>query len=265
MAVLIWIYLYSNEIFLPVSILVFLSVLSGLILPSIFISWLVIGLMSIGMAILILGRVFISFPSQLILLFVFPFFALISFFIHLNIFMRRSTLHDLKNVRSFARHMDSLTNLRGVQSAEKFYKKCVRFVRLSPDLEIDFNVTLIRLAHQEQFYQLDHSAYTHVIYQIADTLKYTRLPSEHIFYIGSGDFLLLSASLSNELFDYLNRITSTQLNLVHFKAGSQSHNLQYKWGSEKVTQMNVKNFSDYGEMIHRLNRKLETEIVVEYL
>lgn len=123
------------------------------------------------------------------------------------------------------------------------------------------DVTAIHWVHNQQFRQFHHDDYNQALQQIAHVLKERRLPSEALYFLGNGTFLILSYHLPNITFAYQNQ--STREGLADLLIGKATP--QFKWGHLKVDDINVTSFETLESVMRHIERDMETDIVVEYL
>lgn len=114
---------YSTTVATAMLILVLLGTAAGTLIPNILLTWLIIGLSTIGIAILMMGYVVMTIPIKIGLLLAFPVCASLST-------LRRSILSDWgwidrnrAEINSYAEHYDQITKLQTKYNAQKIYKR----------------------------------------------------------------------------------------------------------------------------------------------
>ncbi|KGO31983.1 hypothetical protein ACKP2L_07120 [Oenococcus alcoholitolerans] len=263
-AVLVWSNSFLPQYLETIALLIAISILLGMFLPTILISWVVIIIVSTGIVILTAGSVFLTVPERIFLIAIFPFFAFLTQLVHENILLRRESLRVMKHIKSFSNHVDTVTNFRRSRLAKKFYGNCIRFLRNNPNIKIVYRVALINLAHQEQFFQLNNREYFRIIASAANVLKKIRMPSEHIFYLDDRSFLLIFPATTFKDYDQINAKTEQELNKIRFRSVNSVYEVQFMLETITVNAKNVDKYTDLKQVLHRLHRKLETHIIKEY-
>lgn len=253
--------LHAAEISTVSIVLLVVGLAGGSLIPSILTTWLIILLSVLGIAILLLGTVPISLSSKLMLLAVFPVGAgltSINRYVLLRSGWGKSNRRDIER---YAFHYNPVTKLQQTHNAEKMYQKTVRFIQNDPDATLWFNITAIHWANNTQFKQFHAAEYDKVLRKIAKVLKDYRLPSESLYYLGRGTFLIISHHLSADDYAKRNRFTEEHLNEIALLGTTP----QFKWGSLKVDHSNADRFPALEDATNYLQRKMETNLVVEYL
>lgn len=123
------------------------------------------------------------------------------------------------------------------------------------------NITAIHWSHNRQIRQFHKRAYNEMLRKIAKVLKDDRLPSEALYYIGHGTFLIISFNLTKQTYDHRNALTRQSLQKL--KIGQATP--QFKWGTKYINKDNAAKFPELKEIIRHLNRDMEADLIVEYM
>ncbi|MFC6178205.1 hypothetical protein ACFQGR_02095 [Weissella sagaensis] len=123
------------------------------------------------------------------------------------------------------------------------------------------HVTAINWVHSQQFRQFHETEYQQTLSQIAKVLKNKRLPSESLYYLEKGTFLIVSYETTDDSFVRRNQITKNYLNEVN----TSQITPQFQWGHLKVDAVNVVEFLTFDKAMKHVERMMETDLVVEYL
>ncbi|WP_231544879.1 hypothetical protein [Lactobacillus delbrueckii] len=245
---------YSTTVATAMLILVLLGTAAGTLIPNILLTWLIIGLSTIGIAILMMGCVLMTIPIKIGLLLAFPVCASLST-------LSRSILsgwgwidRNRSEINSYVEHYDQITKLQTKYNAQKIYKKA----------QCDsqwLNTTAIHWSHNRQIRQFHEREYNEMLREIAKVLKDDRLPSEALYYIGHGTFLIISFNLTKQTYDHLNALTRQSLQKLKICQATP----QFKWGTKYINKDNAAKFPELKEIIRHLNRDMETDLIVEYM
>lgn len=252
---------YSTTVATAMLILVLLGTAAGTLIPNILLTWLIIGLSTIGIAILMMGYVVMTIPINIGLLLAFPVCASLST-------LRRSILsgwgwidRNRAEINSYAEHYDQITKLQTKYNAQKIYKKAQRFVMEDQDDSQWLNTTAIHWSHNRQIRQFHKRAYNKMLRKIAKVLKDDRLPSESLYYIGYGTFLIISFNLTKQTYDHRNALTRQDLQQLKICQATP----QFKWGTKYINKDNAAKFPELKEIIRHIDRDMETDLIVEYM
>lgn len=245
---------YSTTVATAMLILVLLGTAAGTLIPNILLTWLIIGLSTIGIAILMMGCVLMTIPIKIGLLLAFPVCASLST-------LSRSILsgwgwidRNRSEINSYVEHYDQITKLQTKYNAQKIYKKA----------QCDsqwFNITAIYWSHNRQIRQFHEREYNEMLREIAKVLKDDRLPSEALYYIGHGTFLIISFNLTKQTYDHRNALTRQSLQKLKICQATP----QFKWGTKYINKDNAAKFPELKDIIRHLNRDMETDLIVEYM
>ena len=242
-------------------ILVLLGTAAGTLIPNILLTWLIIGLSTIGIAILMMGYVVMTIPIKIGLLLAFPVCASLSTLSRSILSGWRWIDRNRAEVNSYAEHYDQITKLQTKYNAQKIYKKAQRFVMEDQDDSRWLNTTAIHWSHNRQIRQFHKRAYNEMLREIAKVLKTDRLPSESLYYIGCGTFLIISFNLTKQTYDHRNALT--RQDLQQLKIGQATP--QFKWGTKYINKDNAAKFPELKEIIRHIDRDMETDLIVEYM
>ncbi|WP_370398821.1 hypothetical protein [Weissella sagaensis] len=198
-------------------------------------------------------------PSKLLLILVLPLVAGITIFNRslLGTFSSKNVNRD--QIERYIQHYNQATKLQGAYNAEKMYQKIVNFIQQDENLWV--HVTAINLVHSQQFRQFHETEYQQTLSQIAKVLKNKRLPSESLYYLDKGTFLIVSYETTDDSFVRRNQITKNYLNEVNTSQTTP----QFQWGNLKVDAVNVGEFLTFDKAMKHVERMMETDLVVEYL
>lgn len=252
---------YSTAVATAMLILVLLGTAAGTLITNILLTWLIIGLSTIGIAILMMGYVVMTIPIKIGLLVAFPVCASLSTLSRSILSGWRWIDRNRAEVNSYAEHYDQITKLQTKYNAQKIYKKAQRFVMEDQDDSRWLNTTAIHWSHNRQIRQFHKRAYNEMLREIAKVLKTDRLPSESLYYIGCGTFLIISFNLTKQTYDHRNALT--RQDLQQLKIGQATP--QFKWGTKYINKDNAAKFPELKEIIRHIDRDMETDLIVEYM
>ena len=252
---------YSTTVATAMLILVLLGTAAGTLISNILLTWLIIGLSTIGIAILMMGYVVMTIPIKIGLLLAFPVCASLSTLSRSILSGWRWIDRNRAEVNSYAEHYDRITKLQTKYNAQKIYKKAQRFVMEDQDDSRWLNTTAIHWSHNRQIRQFHKRAYNEMLREIAKVLKTDRRPSESLYYIGCGTFLIISFNLTKQTYDHQNALT--RQDLQQLKIGQVTP--QFKWGTKYINKDNAARFPELKEIIRHIDRDMETDLIVEYM
>lgn len=253
--------LYSPTISAAVVILLISGLATGIFIPNILITWAVLILTTIGSAVLLLGNVTMPLHLKLFLIAVFPLGAVVMIICRYMIGEFGWLDSNRSAIEKYAKHYDQITKFQTAHNAEKIYQKALRFIKNDYDKAFKVHITAVHWAHNTQFRQFHPEAYSQSLEQIAKVFKHDRLPSESIYYLGDATFLIISYDLADKPYQKLNTATKEHLNQLRLL----KTDLQFKWGDVEVNYFNSTEFSDLKDAVRYIDRKMETDIVTEYL
>lgn len=253
--------LYSPTISAAVVILLVSGLAVGVFIPNILITWAVIILTTIGSALLLLGNITMPIHLKLFLIAVFPFGAVVMLICRYIIGGFGWIDSNRQAIEKYTQHYDQITKFQTAHNAEKIYQKALRFIQNDQENGFGVHITAIHWAHNTQFRQFHPEAYSEALEQIAKVFKDDRLPSESIYYLDDATFLLISYDLDTAVYQKLNEYTQEHLNQLQL----METKLQFKWGDVAVDRVNSVEFPTLQDVVRSINRKMETDIVTEYL
>lgn len=259
---LMWLTSFISTLFASaMAILIILAAISGLILPGILLTWIIILCLAADTSILMLGYVVMSNPQKMLLLFSYPILASLfilsrSFTNNLRLMSRNRT-----EIESYLSHYNPIVKLQTTYNADKLYKKEAKFIANEKAAHLEIHIAAIHWVHNNQLKQFHQHGYEEALREIAKVLKENRFPSEQLYYLSNGTFLIISYALVKETYDYKNNQTKELLENLRF----ENLEPQYKWGILKVDQTNVEKYPTLETVLSKLQREMETDLVVEYL
>ena len=206
-----WVSQYSHFITTAMMTMIILGLVVGSLVPSIILTWLMIGLTIIGSAILLLGYVVMDNSIKIMLLFAFPITASLVYFSRYIIGEWGWIDRNRAEIESYATYYNQIVKLQTAYNANKIYEKELQFIIKEQIADLWIDVTAIHWVHNQQIRQFHHDDYNHALQQIAKVLKRRRLPSEALYYLEDGTFLILSYHLPDITFAYQNQSTRAGL------------------------------------------------------
>ncbi|MCF1783030.1 hypothetical protein LZD76_00865 [Lactobacillus mulieris] len=243
------------------AILIILGVITGSLIPTILITWLIIGLTTIGAAILLIGYVVIDNSQKILLLLTYPLVASLTALAKTIIGHWGWIDRDRNAIESYLSHYDPVVKLQTTYNAAKLYHKEAKFIANEKEANLRIHLATVHWVHSNQFKQFHDIEYKTVLRRISKILKQLRFPSEQLYYIGNSTFLIISYALAEDTYIYKNRQTKQALEALEV----EKHNPQFKWGTLKVDRTNVNSYSELEHALRHLTRDMETDLVVEYL
>lgn len=253
--------IYAPEIAEAALVLLFLGLATGALMPSIIMSWLVILLTTVGVAVLTLGNVPLALHLKLILLAIFPVSAILMA-INSAILIRAGWVRfNTRAIERYMRHYDQITKLQKTYNASKMYLKAIGFIRNDVDDALWFDVTALHWVHNAQFRQFHRGGYDDLLRAIAKVLKTDRLPSESLYYLGQGTFLIISHQVPHDEYRRRNDITEKNLNAIPMGESTP----QFKCAKLRIDRSNAGTYPTLDDAMRHLERRMETDLVIEYL
>ena len=256
-----WASQYAHFITTAMMIMIILGLMVGSLVPNIILTWLAIGLTTIGSAILLLGYVVMDNSIKIMLLFAFPITASLAYFSRYIIGEWGWLDRNRAEIESYATHYNQIVKLQTAYNANKIYKKELQFIIKEQIADLWIDVTAIHWVHNHQIRQFHHNDYNYALQKIAKVLKRRRLPSEALYYLEDGTFLILSYHLPAITFAYQNQSTRAGLDELQINNSKP----QFKWGHLKVDDINATSFKNLESVMRHIKRDMETDLVVEYL
>lgn len=252
---------HSPQISIASIILVITGFVAGSVLPGILTTWITIMLTVIGGGILMFGNVPVALPLKLVLLMIFPASAGLMSIIRHALVQFGWISFDRHDVEKYAKHYDQATKLQTRYNAEKMYRKIVHFIQDDDDQDLWSTITAVHWAHSTQYKQFHAGNYEKTLRDIAAVLKVDRLPSESLYYLDHGTFVIISHQLSKQTYRKRNELTKAHLSELRCMESTP----QFKWGSLDIDSSNIHNFPALRDVLKHLQRDMETDLVVEYL
>ena len=256
-----WASQYAHFITTAMMIMIILGLMVGSLVPNIILTWLAISLTTIGSAILLLGYVVMDNSIKIMLLFAFPITASLVYFSRYIIGEWGWLDRNRAEIESYATHYNQIVKLQTAYNANKIYKKELQFITKEQFTDLWIDVTAIHWVHNQQIRQFHHNDYNYALQKIAKVLKRRRLPSESLYYLEDGTFLILSYNLPDIIFAYQNQSTRAGLDELQINSSKP----QFKWGHLKVDDINATSFKNLESVMRHIERDMETDLVVEYL
>ena len=252
---------YSTTIATAMLVLVLLGTAAGTLIPNILLTWLIIGLSTIGFAILMMGYVVMTIPLKIGLLLAFPVCASLSTLSRTILSGWGQIDRNRSEINSYVEHYDQITKLQTRYNAQKIYKKAQHFILEDHCDDQWLNVTAIHWSHNRQILQFHKHEYNKALREIAKILKNDRLPSEALYYMGHGTFLIISFNLTKQIYNHRNDLTRQSLKKIKVGQASQ----QFKWGTKFINKDNATKFPELEDVMRHIDRDMETDLIVEYM
>lgn len=251
---------YMNQyLMIPLAIIIIMATISSFFIDNIVLLWLVIILFFGGLTLLLnFGSTFNN-DVKIILIILFPIVASISSFMERQILSRVAIINNRKLILSKAAKKSLVTKMGTEVSFRKYYEKIIKHFSDREPLVI---ITLISLPYYEQRMRNDRSQLIVKLSEIATLLKNERLPSERIFYIGNGEFIIVSLRVNEVEVNQLNIDSRQKLKKIYFLTKNKNHELRYQFATLKLDQQNPIPETD---LLRKLHRQQETDLIDEYL
>lgn len=252
------------NLFYPISILCLIGTLIGLFLPTIFTTWLIIISLILGSFEVVLGYVLIPIWERILIVSVFPIILTISSLIKKRAEYSVNVDLDEKSILNYTNKYDLITNLLDKKEAKNSYDKYINFLKKTKMLSAEFGVTLIYWAHNEQYFQVDPDEGDNILRKISQKLKEIRMPSEQLFYLEKGYFLIISPVNSKIVLNKLNHYTEEEIKKISFHNDKYDSLIQIQISNLIVTNDNIDKYNSFNIMIKKLVREHEMKIIREY-
>lgn len=261
---LIWSNVMPIKIFYPITALSFVGIIAGLFLPTIASTWLIILSFFIGACLAILGYMLIPIWERTILVLVLPVILAFSALIKRRAEIITNVKLDSNKVLDYVGEHDSTTNLLKTDEAENFYSQYINFLKKAKISAAYFSTTLISWSHSREYYQVDNDEADAVLNKLAKLLKNSRLPSERIFYLSNGYFLVLGPVHAEKILNELNRQSLAAMNNVIFHTDKDEVKIQFQLTDLIITNDNLKKYESFDSVTKKLMREQEMKLVREY-
>ena len=243
-----------------VFLLLLLAIIVGMLIPGIVISWLIIGLTTVGSGILLFGYLVIPVNDKVILLLAFPIEAMLVNLVSNWLLKWRSLGPNIVSIHRYREHYNLDTKLLTSHNAKKVYSKEIMAIKNYPSYNLSINITEIRWQNWKQYRQFHPDNQRKVLHDIAREIKRTRLPSELIYYLGNARFLIISHRVDENMQKTINDTTKKSLQQA-FKTPA----IQFKWATQQINYDNYDQFIYFADVCKHLDRVMETDIITEYL
>lgn len=251
---------FSVNVINGLIMILILAIFVGLLSARYTVSWLMIILTTIATGFVLLGYVVMPLEEKILLIAAFPIEASLLSVVRrhiLNWNIARNRDDDLKRHIS---HYDLNVKLLTYYNADKFYRRELQQFKKYSDLNLWVNVELISWDRHQQIAEYHPNYHAEVLQKIATILKETRLKSEFIYYVGDGNFMIISPHIDEKTLSKINEKMQEK-----FHQMDVDFPLELKMANQKVDSSNYKKFSDLEKLENHLKRGLETDIIVEYL
>ena len=252
---------FSRNIFLGVMLLLILGAVIGLSAPTIVSTWLILILTVLGISALTLGYVAIDFYGKALLLVSFPLETYLTSQIKECIFRWQIFKKNQSSAYRYLKHYDQNVKLQTTYNAEKLYKKIKKILTEKNYLPLWCDFTIIDWEHDQQFAQFNLEDHDEILRQIARVLKKSRLVDENLYYLENGQFLIISNTIAPGTLMVLNDELKAELKRLQYK----EYQPAFKMVTQHITEKDLLEYPDFKAILKRLKRKLETDLVVEYL
>ncbi len=241
--------------------LLVLGAFVGLILPNIVSTWLILILTALGISGLTLGYVRLDIYAKAILLLSFPIEAYLASQLRECIFKWSIYKKNEASVYRYITHYDQNVKLQTTYNAQKLYQKISRILREKSYLPLWDDFTIIKWEHEQQFAQFNLEEHSQILKQIAKVLKKSRLVDENLYYLGNGEFLIISNTIAPGTLMVLNDELKDKLRALKY----EDYHPAFKMVTQHIVEKDLKLYPDLDAILKHLKRKLETDLVVEYL
>ena len=253
----------STELFILANSLIVIALFLGRVTSSMVLIWVIFITTILGWYILFVQLTLISNETKFLTLSIMPVFSFLAYIIQLNVILRKEAVLKRRSIQSYLHSLDLDTRLRGSEGFHKFFSKCRRYLELTPQYTDHFFVTLFRWEYYDQYVYINEQQARRSLTELADTLKFVRLPEEHIFYMKNGTFAVITPRLDEAHTLELNKITKTQMKLIPFRATSDKLNeLIIKMATLEI---NPASMYDSDQALKKLQRLIETDLSAEYM
>lgn len=251
--------LLDKYLMIPIAVMMLLGIITGFFIDRIILVWLVTIVVFVGIALILNIGSQVSGVIKTLLLVTFPFFSTISVVMRSQVLSRNTLINNRKLIMRKMEKKNLVTKTPTQASLRKYYDK---IVSKFSDREPLVVLTLISLPYYEQREYADQNQLFQVLSDISTLLKENRLPSERIFYFGHSEFIIVSLRIKEDEVNSLNIETRQQLNDTYFELNGKKQELRYQFASLKLNQREPLKFDD---VLKKLHRKQETDLIDEYL
>lgn len=251
--------LLDKYLMIPIAVMMLLGIITGFFIDRIILVWLVTIVVFVGIALILNIGSQVSGVIKTLLLVTFPFFSTISVVMRSQVLSRNTLINNRKLIMRKMEKKNLVTKTPTQASLRKYYDKIVSKFSDHEPLVV---LTLISLPYYEQREYADQNQLFQVLSDISTLLKENRLPSERIFYFGHSEFIIVSLRIKEDEVNSLNLETRQQLNDTYFELNGKKQELRYQFASLKLNQREPLKFDD---VLKKLHRKQETDLIDEYL
>ncbi|WP_373756381.1 hypothetical protein [Streptococcus ferus] len=224
--------------------LTFLVLLTPIFLTDLLVTWSELFMIVIGTFVFTVGVSYISVFERLVLILSLP-----------VTLAAANQLEDLILEKTRAIKDQS-------SKAAKFYEFQLSKAKKYPDMGVQ--TLLVSWAHAEQFKQTQPKEYYAAIRRINRTLMRAKGEGNHLFYLRNGLFLIMKSDTSEHWRTDLEAVFSRELKKLRFHHEHSQHEIQFQYGYQFVNHENDDRYPSYEDILKRLERLLETDIIVEY-
>ncbi|MGT2949219.1 hypothetical protein [Streptococcus devriesei] len=224
--------------------LIFMVVLTPWFLTDLLVTWTELFALIISAFILVVGISYIPLRDRLVLIFALPIILMIA-----------NRLEDLTLEKRSAIAVQT-------SKAKSYYEYYARKAQHFDDITIQ--TMLVSWAHAEQFKQTQPKEYYASIKRINRAIFKSKEDSDRVFYLRNGLFLIIQTSSDPNWRKGLEEEISINLSKIRFTNENSTHEIQFQYGYQLVDHENWQRYAYYEDILRRLERLLETHIIVEY-
>lgn len=261
---LVWSINMPINIFYPMAALCLVGSIVGLFLPTIITTWLIIFAFIISVFMVILGYILVPIWERTIIVLTLPLMLGLSSLIKIRAGSIANTKLSRNQIIKYSHERDINTNLWNKAEAKDFYQKCIDFLKQTKIPAAEFSATLIYWSHSEQYHQIDADETDAVLKSIGQQLRKTRVPSERVFYMEEGYFLVLGSINSKIVLNKLNEHSMKTMEKTSFHTDESENKIQFQCSDLIITNDNVDKYKDFKQLIKKLVREHEMKIIREY-
>lgn len=251
---------FSRNISDGLAMIFILAILTGILIPHILVSWLVIFLTTIGSGALLFGYIVMPTEAKIILLIAFPVEAFLVSNISHYLIHWSYAMKNRKAAVKYFHHYNAYLKLQTEYNANKLYNKEINSIKNRPEYNLFTSATMIRWDQHEQFAQFHHADHQKTLKQMAKCIKQSRLSEEFIYYLDDATFLIISPNIPIKYLNMINQETQQKI-----KELDAPIVITPKIATQKIDEENVEKFSSFDTLCKHLERGLETSLIVEYL
>ena len=135
------------------------------------------------------------------------------------------------SVYRYITHYDQNVKLQTTYNAQKLYQKISRILREKNYLPLWDDFTIIKWEH------------------------------ENLYYLGNGEFLIISNTIAPGTLMVLNDELKAELRALKY----EDYHPAFKMATQHIVEEDLRLYLDLDAILKHLKRKLETDLVVEYL